>query len=201
MRWTEVGGSGERLVVDTRQTSRGRPTASGATDEAGRRHTGASRPACRRWRNLRFENRRGAGSIAHRCKKAASILCRGLSFEFCAHDVRRTAATRMAEAGVPRDHIAKILNHFEGAPAATRVYDRYAYDAEKRSAVDRWVRRLADIVDCKCPKVTPIRQRATAAEALRCQSACASCPGVRRRETGSLQTNHVAKATARRRRY
>jgi integrase len=79
-----------------------------------------------------FENRRGAGSIAHRGKKAASILCRGLSFEFRAHDLRRTAATRIAEGGVPRDHIAKVLNHVEGGPAATRVYDRYAYDAEKR---------------------------------------------------------------------
>ncbi len=39
-------------------------------------------------------------------------------------DLRRTAATRMAEASVPRDHIAKVLNHVEGGPAATRVYDR-----------------------------------------------------------------------------
>ena len=74
-----------------------------------------------------FENRRGAGSIAHRGKKAASILCRGLSFHFRAHDLRRTASTGMAEAGVPRDHIAKVLNHVEGGPAATRIYDRYAY--------------------------------------------------------------------------
>src|SRR5205807_4928303 len=48
-----------------------------------------------------FENRSGAGSVVHRGKKAASILCRGLSFEFRAHDLRRTAATRMAEDGVP----------------------------------------------------------------------------------------------------
>ena len=58
-----------------------------------------------------FENRRGAGSVAHRGKKAASVLCKSLTFEFRAHDLRRTAATRMAEAGVPRDHIARVLNH------------------------------------------------------------------------------------------
>ncbi len=104
-----------------------------------------------------FENRRGAGSIAHRGKKAASILCRGLSFEFRAHDWRRTAATRMAEAGVPRDHIAKVLNHVEGGPAATRVYDRYAYDAEKRDALDRWARRLQAVLEGKTKKVVPIR--------------------------------------------
>jgi integrase len=104
-----------------------------------------------------FENRRGAGSVAHRGKKAASVLCKSLTFEFRAHDLRRTAATRMAEAGVPRDHIAKVLNHVEGGPAATRVYDRYDYDAEKRDALDRWARRLAAIIEGKTKKVVAIR--------------------------------------------
>jgi integrase len=103
-----------------------------------------------------FENRRGAGSIAHRAKKAASILCRGLSFAFRAHDLRRTASTGMAEAGVPRDHIAKVLNHVEGGPAATRTYDRYAYDKEKRDALERWARRLQAIIEGRIRKVVPI---------------------------------------------
>ena len=106
---------------------------------------------------LVFENRRGAGSVAHRGKKAASALCKSLTFEFRAHDLRRTAATRMAEAGVPRDHIAKVLNHVEGGPAATRVYDRYDYDAEKRDALDRWARRLGAIVEGKTKKIVPFR--------------------------------------------
>lgn len=61
---------------------------------------------------------------------------------------------------MPRDHIAKVLNHVEGGPAATRVYDCYVYDAEKRSALDWWARRLAAILEGKATKVTPIRQRA-----------------------------------------
>ncbi len=103
-----------------------------------------------------FENRRGAGSIAHRAKKAASVLCRGLSFEFRAHDLRRTASTGMAEAGVHRDHIAKVLNHVDGGPAATRIYDRYAYDKEKRDALERWARRLTAIIEGEVRKVIPI---------------------------------------------
>lgn len=103
-----------------------------------------------------FENCRGAGSVAHRGKKAASVLCKSLTFEFRAHDLRRTAATRMAEAGVPRDHIAKVLNHVEGGPAATRVYDRYDYDSEKRQALERWARRLMAIIEGKIGKVIPI---------------------------------------------
>ena len=63
----------------------------------------------------------------------------------------------MAEAGVPRDHIAKVLNHVEGGPAATRVYDRYDYDTEKRDALERWARRLAAIVEGKTKKVVAIR--------------------------------------------
>jgi integrase len=106
-----------------------------------------------------FENRRGGGSIAHRAKKAASILCRGLSFTFRAHDLRRTASTGMAEAGVPRDHIAKVLNHVEGGPAATRIYDRYAYDREKRDALERWSQRLLAIVNGKTTKVVAMRPR------------------------------------------
>ena len=103
-----------------------------------------------------FENRCGAGSIAHRGKKAASILCRGLSFQFRAHDLRRTASTGMAEAGVPRDHIAKVLNHVEGGPAATRIYDRYAYDKEKRDALERWARRLRAVTEGKTQKIVRI---------------------------------------------
>jgi integrase len=85
------------------------------------------------------------------------VLCKSLTFEFRAHDLRRTAATRMAEAGIPRDHIAKVLNHVEGGPAATRVYDRYSYDAEKRDALDRWARGLAAIIEGRTKKVVAIR--------------------------------------------
>ena len=94
--------------------------------------------------------------MAHRGKKAAAVLCKSLTFQFRAHDLRRTAATRMAEAGVSRDHIAKVLNHVETGPSATRVYDRYDYGAEKREALQRWVRRLEAIIEGKTRKVVAI---------------------------------------------
>lgn len=64
--------------------------------------------------------------------------------DFRPHDLRRTAATRMGEMGVPRLTISKILNHSE--PGVTAVYDRATYDAEKRKALDAWSRRLVAIV-------------------------------------------------------
>jgi integrase len=85
-------------------------------------------------------------SVKDRAKKAGAALSRVLGFEFRGHDLRRTAATRMAEAGVPRHHISAVLNHVEGGPAATRVYDRYSYDAEKRAALETWATELTRIL-------------------------------------------------------
>ena len=66
---------------------------------------------------------------------------------FCTHDLRRTAATKIAELGVPRFDIAKVLNHSDSA--VTAVYDRYAYDSEKKKALLKWGRRLQAILDGK----------------------------------------------------
>ena len=65
-----------------------------------------------------------------------------VSFE--PHDLRRTAASMMASAGVNRVVIGKILNHAE--PGVTAVYDRHSYDAEKRQALDAWARTLTAIL-------------------------------------------------------
>lgn len=61
------------------------------------------------------------------------------------HDFRRTAASRMASAGVSRLVIAKVLNHVD--KGVTAVYDRHTYDAEKRQALETWARELATIVN------------------------------------------------------
>ena len=73
----------------------------------------------------------GGDTIMHRAKKAPSAIARVLKVDFRGHDLRRTAATYMAAAGIPREHIGHVLNHVEGGARATRVYDRYAYDREK----------------------------------------------------------------------
>jgi integrase len=72
--------------------------------------------------------------VAHRAKKATANLCRGgLSFQFRAHDLRRTVASYMGEAGVDRFHIALVLNHRSVTHnSVTAIYDRYRYDKEKR---------------------------------------------------------------------
>ncbi|MGQ9372054.1 tyrosine-type recombinase/integrase [Azospirillum sp. ST 5-10] len=69
------------------------------------------------------------------------------------HDLRRTAATGMARLGVPRLVISKIENHVEGG--VTAIYDRYAYQSEKRDALERWAARVRVVVE-------PVTQAAAA---------------------------------------
>jgi integrase len=60
------------------------------------------------------------------------------------HDLRRTAATAMAELGVQPHHIEAVLNHQSGHKASVAgIYNRAKYSDEMRGALQRW----ADYVD------------------------------------------------------
>jgi integrase len=53
------------------------------------------------------------------------------------HDLRRTAATRMADLGVQPHIIEAVLNHISGHKAGVAgIYNRSAYAPEKRAALD-----------------------------------------------------------------
>ncbi len=73
------------------------------------------------------------------------------------HDLRRTAATGMEGAGVSPFIVGHVLNHVSATKATvtSRVYARYAYEAEKREALTTWAGKLADILSGA--KVVPLR--------------------------------------------
>jgi integrase len=55
------------------------------------------------------------------------------------HDLRRTAATRMADLGVLPHVVEAVLNHVSGHKAGVAgVYNRALYAVEKRQALDLW---------------------------------------------------------------
>ena len=55
------------------------------------------------------------------------------------HDLRRTAATRMADLGVQPHVVEVVLNHIGGFRAGVSgVYNRASYSAEKRTALELW---------------------------------------------------------------
>ncbi len=63
------------------------------------------------------------------------------------HDFRRTASTMMTgeRIGQPRFIVSRVLNHASdtgGAAKVTEVYDRNAYLAEKRAALNAWADEL-----------------------------------------------------------
>jgi len=91
------------------------------------------------------------GSVAARAKKAAAELrhAGAVAFDFHRHDLRRTAATHMAAAGIARNTISHVLNHVDRGSRATAVYERFSHDPEKRVALEAWDRRFETILAAK----------------------------------------------------
>ena len=74
------------------------------------------------------------------------------------HDLRRTAATSMAELGIAPHVIEAVLNHVSGHKAGVAgIYNRASYENEKRAALTLWADRLLEIVEGKVRKVMPLR--------------------------------------------
>jgi integrase len=63
------------------------------------------------------------------------------------HDLRRTAATSMANLGVQPHVVEAVLNHVSGHKAGVAgIYNRATYAAEKRAALDVWASHLRTIL-------------------------------------------------------
>ena len=77
------------------------------------------------------------------------------------HDLRRTAATGMAEIRIAPHVVEAVLNHVSGHKAGVAgVYNRSSYEREKRQALDMWAEHLTAIVEGRESIVTPIRRPA-----------------------------------------
>ena len=75
------------------------------------------------------------------------------------HDLRRTAATRMADLGVQPHVIEAVLNHVSGYRAGVAgTYNRAIYAAEKRAALVLWGEHVAGLADGSKGNVVPLRE-------------------------------------------
>jgi hypothetical protein len=62
------------------------------------------------------------------------------------HDLRRTAAPRMAELGTLPHVIEAVLNHVSGHRAGVAgIYNRATYAKEMREALERWANHVEAI--------------------------------------------------------
>jgi integrase len=73
------------------------------------------------------------------------------------HDLRRTARSLMARAGVPSEHAERVLGHVQGG--VQRVYDRHQYFDEKAEALAKLAALVDAIVDPRPAAVGPLRLR------------------------------------------
>jgi integrase len=79
------------------------------------------------------------------------------------HDLRRTAATGMAEIGIAPHIVEAVLNHISGARAGVAgTYNRAAYAPEKKAALERWAAHIEGLVSGRAATVTPLRARTRA---------------------------------------
>jgi integrase len=63
------------------------------------------------------------------------------------HDLRRTVGTELARLRVPREVRSLVFNHSPKSSDVTdAVYNRYAYDNEKREALSAWEKHLSAIL-------------------------------------------------------
>jgi integrase len=83
-------------------------------------------------------------TIKHKLDKEMKVA------DWVIHDLRRTAATGMAELGIAPHIIEAALNHVSGAKAGVAgTYNRAAYAAEKTAALERWASHVQGLVSGK----------------------------------------------------
>lgn len=87
-----------------------------------------------------------AGCHWSRCKAA---LNQALKIEpWVVHDLRRSAATGMADLGVQPHIIEAVLNHVSGHRAGVAgIYNRATYAPEKRAALELWAGHLMGAIE------------------------------------------------------
>ena len=78
------------------------------------------------------------------------------------HDLRRTAATGMAEIGIAPHIVEACLNHVSGAKAGVAgTYNRAAYAPEKKMALERWAAHIDGLVSGRTADTVPLKARAS----------------------------------------
>jgi integrase len=95
----------------------------------------------------------------HKAKIALDQRCQIAPWRL--HDLRRTAATRMADIGIQPHIIEQVLNHQSGHKAGVAgIYNRSAYTREVKNALAIWADHVACIVSGEEKKIMQFPPRA-----------------------------------------
>ena len=75
------------------------------------------------------------------------------------HDLRRAAATGMAELGIQPHIIESILNHVSGHKSGVAgIYNKSTYEREKRAALALWAEHVLALVEGRQSNITPLKR-------------------------------------------
>ena len=160
LEWSEIDQQAKVISLPASRTKNSRPhdiplaSAALALVVALPRRTG---------RALVFGSGEGGYSGWSRSKEALDESAK-LSEAWTLHDLRRTAATRMADLGVQPHVIEAILNHVSGHKSGVAgIYNRSTYAVEKRAALELWATHL-QVARAKASgaNVSKLRQRPAA---------------------------------------
>ena len=100
---------------------------------------------------------RGDGFVRWSQAKAALDARVGVA-AWTLHDIRRTAATRMADLGVAPHVVEQILNHQTGTRnAIARKYNKSVYEREVHAALALWSDHIAALTSGKPRKIAAMR--------------------------------------------
>jgi integrase len=114
-------------------------------------------------RRLVFGRRAGPFSGWSKCKLALDAAIAETAGKALApwrvHDLRRSFATHAAGIGIQPHIVEACLNHVSGHKSGVAgVYNRAAYEPEKRTALDRWAEHLLAVVEGHESNVAPLRR-------------------------------------------
>jgi integrase len=153
LRWPEIDLDAKLITLSSARTKNGLehriPLASEAT---------AILRSCNPHRDLVFGIGQDGYSGWSKSKTALDTACGVKGWTL--HDLRRTAATGMADLGVQPHVIEAVLNHISGHKAGVAgTYNRSTYAAEKKAALDLWASHLnVAIAKANGANVTSIRR-------------------------------------------
>jgi integrase len=76
------------------------------------------------------------------------------------HDLRRSFVTHISEHGFAQPHVVEaIVNHISGhKDGVAGIYNRAAYAAEKRQALEQWGAHVAALIEGGTGKLVPLRR-------------------------------------------
>jgi integrase len=91
--------------------------------------------------------------------KAALDKRMGEGESFTLHDLRRTAASGMAQLGILPHVVDKILNHTSGKiSGVAATYNRFEYGPERKAALETWARYVESLMHPAPSNVVPLTQ-------------------------------------------